>query len=328
MDRIKIVIILSFLVVLAPLKAQQEQHWTVSSLVNRITINPAYAGSEDYSDFKLGHRTQWVGIDAAPVTTYVTGHTTIGKEYGSAHGHHRGEGTSWFGLGGYIYQDNTGPIRRTGFYSIVSLNTQITKDTRFALGFSLGLKQFRIRPDWNSFDPVEQDDLLLSTEQARLVPDINIGATYYTKNFYVGASIFQATRAGLSFEGLTNDDQEPASRLTNHFFFTGGFKMPFSADFDIVPSFTLRYSFPTVPSLDLSVRANYGDKYFVGGSFRVGDSFSVLGGVLLGDRFEVAYSFDLTNSELRRFNSGTHEIIVGYRLPHKGKLECPGKYWH
>ena len=60
--------------------AQQEQQYTMY-FVNPYTINPALAGTEDFIDIKLGGRYQWMGIEAAPKTIYLTAHSTLGKEF-------------------------------------------------------------------------------------------------------------------------------------------------------------------------------------------------------------------------------------------------------
>jgi hypothetical protein len=46
--------------------AQQDAQFT-QYMYNTININPAYAGSRGFQYFAL-HRTQWVGLDGAPVT--------------------------------------------------------------------------------------------------------------------------------------------------------------------------------------------------------------------------------------------------------------------
>src|SRR5688572_13309914 len=58
--------------------AQQKPHYT-QYILNQYVLNPALTGIENYTDVKIGHRRQWVGIEDAPVTTYLTIHTPINK---------------------------------------------------------------------------------------------------------------------------------------------------------------------------------------------------------------------------------------------------------
>ena len=59
--------------------AQQKPHYT-QYVINQYIINPAITGIENYVDLKLSHRHQWVGMQDAPVTTYLSVHGPIGKD--------------------------------------------------------------------------------------------------------------------------------------------------------------------------------------------------------------------------------------------------------
>src|SRR5688572_8114710 len=59
--------------------AQQKPHYT-QYILNQYIVNPALSGIENYIDIKASHRHQWVGIQDAPVTTYVSLHGAFGKD--------------------------------------------------------------------------------------------------------------------------------------------------------------------------------------------------------------------------------------------------------
>ena len=56
--------------------AEQLPHYT-QYVLNGYILNPAIAGIENYTDVKMSLRHQWVGIDEAPVTTYLTIHRPL-----------------------------------------------------------------------------------------------------------------------------------------------------------------------------------------------------------------------------------------------------------
>lgn len=58
--------------------AQQKPHYT-QYVLNQFIVNPAVTGIENYIDLKFSHRHQWVGIQDAPVTSYMSVHGPIGK---------------------------------------------------------------------------------------------------------------------------------------------------------------------------------------------------------------------------------------------------------
>src|SRR5262245_24321018 len=59
--------------------AQQKPIYT-QYILNNYIINPAISGIENYTDIKISHRNQWVGINGAPVTTYLSVQGPIGKQ--------------------------------------------------------------------------------------------------------------------------------------------------------------------------------------------------------------------------------------------------------
>lgn len=59
--------------------AQQRPYYT-QYIMNNYIINPAVAGIENYWDVKASHRMQWVGLQDAPVTTYITAHGRLKKD--------------------------------------------------------------------------------------------------------------------------------------------------------------------------------------------------------------------------------------------------------
>src|SRR5438105_14030797 len=61
------------------LQAQQKPEYT-QYILNNYILNPALTGIENYTDIKISHRHQWVGLQDAPVTTYLTIHKPIGKK--------------------------------------------------------------------------------------------------------------------------------------------------------------------------------------------------------------------------------------------------------
>ena len=59
--------------------AQQQPQYT-QYLINNYILNPALTGIENYTDVKISHRHQWIGLQDAPVTTYLTLHAPLGKK--------------------------------------------------------------------------------------------------------------------------------------------------------------------------------------------------------------------------------------------------------
>ena len=61
--------------------AQQDAQYT-QYMYNALSINPAYAGSRDMFSAVILHRSQWVGVDGAPTTQTLSGHTPLNEKVG------------------------------------------------------------------------------------------------------------------------------------------------------------------------------------------------------------------------------------------------------
>jgi len=61
--------------------------------------------------------------------------------------------------------------------------------------------------------------------------------------------------------------------------------------------------------------------------YRLGDSFGVLVKVNVTNQLSVGYSYDMTNSELRPYQQGTHEIYVSYDLAFRNRKILSPRYF-
>ena len=71
--------------------------------------------------------------------------------------------------------------------------------------------------------------------------------------------------------------------------------------------------------MEISTIVTYNDNIFGGASFRGYNSNStdavvIIAGYKLNERVTLAYSYDITLSELNRVSQGSHEIMLNYNL--------------
>ncbi len=338
-------LLLTVLVVGATLLTSQAQQRAQYSqyMTNKYVLNPAVAGTGDWVDVKLGFRTQWVGFDDAPKTFYVTANTPIGRPHEQP-GHHTRRGARhekhWHGVGAYMYQDATGPTARQGFYGSYTYNMRISGPFRVAMGLFAGTQTYKIDGSKLYSDVENQvlfiDPVIAGNTLSKSVPDMGVGFWSYTEDFYFGISAFQLLQNKLSWDGVVLN--ENFAKLKNHYFVTGGIRLPANEMFTIVPSFLVKAITPAPVSVDLNVKLKYKvkdmDRIWGGLSYRSRDAFAALVGTIVplnngkGGFIDLGYSFDLTTSNLRSYNSGTHEIVVGYRFPLRGHIICASQLWH
>jgi type IX secretion system PorP/SprF family membrane protein len=315
-----------FLIVSNGILAQQRPQYS-QYMVNQFALNPAVAGQEEFTDIKAGYRNQWLGgfKGDGPVSYYLTAHTALGRPMTTAYGNHRHMAKGWHGLGVNIYNDITGPTRRTGAYLAYSYCLPVTPKYRLSIGAFLGAQQFSV--NGNQFVLVDETDQVLNGVHSTIVPDLILGTWFYSKRLYVGIAAHQITQRGLDFKDAVVDNPDP-SKLNAHYFLTAGYNIPIS-HFSIVPSIMVKYVTPAPVSIDLSAKIVYKEGLFWwGASYRNLDSFTlIVGTTILDGRMPISYSYDLSVSKLIKYNTGSHEIVVGYKIPLPHRTICASNFW-
>jgi type IX secretion system PorP/SprF family membrane protein len=154
------------------------------------------------------------------------------------------------------------------------------------------------------------DQTLQQVVYTSWVPDANLGLYLYHDDFYVGFSTAHLVTTKLKL-------YEPGigiNKLKTHFFLTGGYIWEVSQDFKLEPSAMLKGSLPNAIQLDIAARVIWQDMIWGGISYRTGDAVSVLIGYAYQERIYFGYSYDITLSDLRKHNTGTHEIMFGFQF--------------
>ena len=110
------------------------------------------------------------------------------------------------------------------------------------------------------------------------------------------------------------DEKNGLNKLKSHFYLTGGYTYEINRDYKIEPSILIKGTAPKNFQFDLTSRVIYQDMVWGGLSYRMKDAVSLLLGYIYDDKFYFGYSYDMGITGLRRYNSGSHELMIGYRF--------------
>ena len=321
--------------------AQQLPHYT-QYVLNSFIINPAVAGIENYTDVKISHRNQWVGINGAPVTTYITIHgpvkktpydrvTATGFHYsnenprGSAYWQEYEKADPHAGVGLTILNDRTGPLNRFSALGTYSYHLGIGPKTSLAMGVSAGIKSITLNSGKLHFDVPVDPAVAGSGYLNKLSPDMNLGLWLYSSDYFAGLSFQNIFPTKLKY--AQDSVKLSGGKLVPHTFLTAGYKMFLSDDISFLPSGLLKYVSGTPMSFDLNTKFQYRDLVWLGASFRYQDSWAGLLGINISNSVNINYSYDITVSKLNTVSKGSHEIMVGFLLGNKWGDWCPRNLW-
>ena len=268
---------------------------------NNYVLNPAFAGTEDYYQVRTSIRNQWTGIADAPSTTILSIY---------------GQQEENIGLGGVIFNDQFGPTSRTGGAVSYAYHLSLTQKVNLSLALSGGFTQFKIdKNGWNVAnpnDPLTQGDVVVET-----VPDATFGFNFYSKDWYLGLAVPQLLTSNLNLldDNLANAlTSEQSGNLSRHIYIMGAYKFKANSKLELEPSFLLKSVAPTPMQFDFATRAIYDNKIWIGGSYRSTGDIGALLGYSVNDRYIIGYSYDILNSELADYSSGSHEFMLAIKL--------------
>ena len=288
--------------------AQQDPMFT-QYMHNPVSINPAYAGSRGTLNFVAMHRQQWVGIDGAPKTlTLSVNSPFLGYNVG---------------IGLSLIHDEIGPIKQTGIYADYSYHLKVTTKTKLAFGLKGGMNMYDVNL-LNLIGAQNDDHLSLYGARKLFLPNFGVGSYLYSNRFYVGFSIPKMLQNSLS------DDENTlnyANKEERHLFLTGGVVLDIAENIKFKPSTTIRIVSGSPVSAEVSAAILLHERLWVGGMFRLGDSVGALVKFDLTDQLSLGYSYDLTQSGLKPFNQGTHEVFVSYDVAFKSKKILSPRYF-
>lgn len=322
-----IVLLLCFFKIQAQQRPQYSQY-----MLNNYLLNPAVAGTADHIDLRAGYRSQWMGFkdsqtgnSIGPRSFYMSATGSLGAYHGPNKGRHRNDSKKHHGIGLLAVNDVTGPTARTSVYGSYALNMGISRTFRVSVGAFLGFQQWRLDADkLNYRNPAETGSVPAPAigSSSRIVPDGSLGIWVYDKNLYVGASMHQIFQSKSSF----NDYIAGIEKLSNHYFFTAGYKFEITKEFAIIPSMLVKMVSPSPLSFDINTKVRYKDMLWAGLSYRSDNSIVSLVGVSIKNMVDIGYSYDHTTSAIGKFDTGSHEIMVGLKIKH-GQVYSPSDFW-
>lgn len=295
-------LLIPFAMVVSVAEAQQ-LHTSSMYDLQSVFHNPAMAGNLSSNLVGISYRSQWAGISGAPKTATVFGSVNVPKQL--------------IGVGGYLYNDQTGPTSRTGAQLAFAKHLPVSPKAHFSLGVEARLFQFAI--DREKLSGLLSDPVLAgATNQFKY--DMGFGASYNTDKLNVGLSVSQLIQTKLNFY-TGNLTTNATARLYRHYYLHGQYRAETSGGTAFVPNLLVVY-LPNVSRSEVQVGLRVErDNLWVGAGVRVNQSYMLTGGYHINKSFAVGYAFDNYTAPVNGFiaNGGAagHELILRYHFNHK-----------
>jgi len=285
----------------ATINAQQEV--LISQyMFNELFINPAYAGSHDYFDATVLHRSQWVEFEGAPVTQLLELEGPLFDKK--------------MGVGLTLVNDNIGDTHQFEINGNVSYHLDLDAERKNRISFGLRLGASNYSSLLTQTDVIDDLDPIFSSNiQNQWVSKIGAGIYYYGKNKYLGLSIptlFSGDQ-DLRFD-VDSINYKDDFYFENHLFATAGVIFPISANVKLKPNLLVKYQKAAPVEIDFSANFLIKELLWLGATYRTDDAVVGMLELNVTNQLRLGYAYDFTISDIANYSSGSHEIMLGYRF--------------
>ncbi|MBN8567672.1 MAG: type IX secretion system membrane protein PorP/SprF [Flavobacteriales bacterium] len=282
--------------------AQQDPQYT-QYMYNMSVLNPAYAtDNPDVINFGALYRAQWVGSEGGPTTGTFFAHSPIAKKVE---------------MGLSIIHDQIGDVvKETNAFVDFAYVLKLNENQKLSFGLKAGATFFST--NFNGF--VYSDDLpdpAFANNLSKVFPNIGVGTFYFGENYYLGLSspnLIKSTHLERQ-DGIIRNGVEEM-----HFFFTGGYVFNLNENLKFKPAFMSKAVSGAPISFDVTGNFLINNVFEIGAGYRWDDSVSGLVNFKVSSSVRIGYAYDYTLSNLGRFNSGSHEIMILFDLNKKGSM--------
>lgn len=257
-------------------------------------FNPAFCGTKRFLDFRMFYRNQWTGLEGAP------------KTYAASLNMRLAQGK--VGLGGFAFNDGIGPFNTT--YAALTFAYHLKFDD---MELSFGAQGIYMNQRFDGtkvtlHNSVDKTMDLTSTARIKGM-DGSFGVVLLNDRFYLGLGANNLIgKEMIYYQG----DPFFKGKYKNEPSITLGAAYNYAED----PNYTFENSIMMLYTngvpfyLDYTLRLHIQKVLLTGISVRLKDAIAVHLGVNLKNQFQIAYSYDIVTSPLRKFNSGSHEISL------------------
>lgn len=277
-------------------------------IFNQLSINPAYAGSDDAFSAMVTYRNQWVGFDGAPKTMTAVLHSPLGNEL--------------IGLGLTVMNDQIGVNNET---SIMANYAYIIKMRDARLSFGVGAGVSLLSANWDDLKSININDVDLLNSSFKVAnPNFSAGMYYRSRDFFLGVSLPMF----LSYH--YNPDSKKLSLKNDiseyNLFVSSGYMLELSNKVTFYPSTLMKYHAGNALQVDIYGQMILNDILWFGLGYRSIDTFVGMLQLQFTNQFRLAYSYDFDIGETGKYNSGSHEVMLKYVFSIKSKVEGPGRF--
>lgn len=281
-------------------------------IMNKLMINPAYAGYKEVPTVTAVHRSQWIGFKGAPMTDLISFDAPLKKDE--------------LAVGSILSFDKLGPQSTLGANISIAYRLRLSNRAVLSFGGSATFELYQAKltelfliSDYYG----QQDQDFMYNVKNLVLPNVGFGMYYYKKNHFFGISVPKILRNKLVGRGsdlfqLLNGRQEPTVYIC------GGKIFKVNKELKLQPNVLAKGQWGAPLSIGTNFNAIIFDQFNVGVFYYYREAAGMMFQWQVDPQLKIGYSMDLPVNQLIRTGIGSHEIAATYTLAtHRKRIVYP-----
>ncbi len=262
--------------------------------MNRFAFNPAAIENNGSINIRLDGRLQWLGFPDAPQVQMLNVSNFFDRKN--------------MGLSATVYNQSAGAEKQQSFRLSYAYALNLNNGHELVFGLSAAVL-FR-KLDFSKLTFGEDEQGIPLSDERQIHPDFDLGMEYH----------YRGIVAGIAANHITT----PANRATIfkipvQYHIYGKYLFNLNSEVTLQPGLAYHQS-NSVRVVDISVDAFLRNTINVGLAYRTSTSLILRAGIQLNPDFEIHYAYDLGAGSFIRYNTGSHEIMLLWRLRKKASV--------
>lgn len=266
-----------------------QQEWSYTQyLFNLYDVNSSYAGNHGTGSFAARYRSQWMGVEGAPVTQQFSWHAPVMDNK--------------LGVGVRLQNESIGLRSQVLLLASCAYKLRINRTT-ISMGMAAGgIRQHLKTEDINARDQVN------TYLNNIITPLLNISLFVNTDRFYAGIESARINRTSFSMA------DNSLARLYYNLNVTGGYMKKTGKDDMLQVSTLIKFSEGNLWQAELNVLFLKNNKFWFGAGYRYNTSIQVMGCIHISPQLRFGMSYDITTAPVQMQRSGSAEAFLGFTM--------------
>lgn len=285
---------------LSSLSFGQNQFHIGQYAIHQPFLNPASIGTFQEINMALVYKNQWVGFEGAPHLGGFNYNMPIGKAQKHFIGVNAimdqvGINTSTDISGSYAYKLKTGEKSRLIFGLAASVNL--------------------VKADLENVSTIDANDPLYTVNSPTFaLPNFKFGSYFFRNNFYVGFVVPNILENRvIELDGAPQGEVK-FNAANMHYYLHGGYRWRIKDKHDVVFSSLMKQVSGSPLQIDFNINTMFKDRFGVGLSYRTSNELMANVQIYIVPQLLLSYGYEYGFSALNDFYSGTHEVMMVYRI--------------